>query len=136
MSRVGRLATIAKRPKADKIRKVDLPGVNYRPNIGSRSRAFGGTGLSRQVAASGRGTCTRGLRTTRPQRVETPAVLASSPRVRLRSRTNTQGLPSHRLTILPSLNASMHAPGGKSTSTEVRMAPLSNQRFAAYVGID
>jgi len=38
------------------------------------------------------------------------AALASSPRVRLRSITNTQGLPSYRLTILPSQNASVHVP--------------------------
>jgi len=42
----------------------------------------------------------------------TIAALASSPRVRLRPITNTQGSPWHRLTILPSLDASMHVPTG------------------------
>ena len=36
--------------------------------------------------------------------------LASNPRVRLGSLTNTQGMPSHRLTILPSQNSSTARP--------------------------
>jgi len=39
--------------------------------------------------------------------------LASSLRVRLCSTTNTQGLPSYRLTILPSQNASRHVPNAQ-----------------------
>ena len=71
--------------------------------------AFSDTYRSWQVSASEGGTCTRGLRITRPKRL-TFTALASSPRVRLRSTTNTQGSPSYRLTILPSQNASTHVP--------------------------
>lgn len=74
----------------------------------SRS-AFSDTHHNWQVAVSGGGTCTRELRIGFPKR-STFAALASSPRVRLRSTTNTQGLPSYRLTILPSQNASRHVP--------------------------
>src|ERR1700693_2869077 len=59
-----------------------------------------------QLAASEGGTCTRGLRIRRPI-AWTITALSSSPRVRLRSITNTQGSPSHRLTLLTSLNASL-----------------------------
>src|ERR1700674_5079907 len=72
--------------------------------------AFRDTDRSWQVSVSEGGTCTRGLRIYRPKR-PTFAALASSPRVRLRSTTNTQGLPCYRLTILPSQNASVHVPG-------------------------
>jgi len=75
----------------------------------SRS-AFSDTHHSWQVAVSEGGTCTRGLRISRPKRPTFTALL-SSPRVCLRSTTNTQGSPSHRLTILPSQNASVHVPG-------------------------
>jgi len=71
--------------------------------------AFSDTHRSWQVAVSEGGTCTRGLRISRPKRL-TITGLASSPRVCLRSTTNTQGSPSHRLTILPSQNAGVHVP--------------------------
>ena len=74
----------------------------------SRS-AFSDTHHSWQVAASEGGTCTRRLRIEFSKR-STFTALASSPRVRLRSTTNTQGSPSYRLTILPSQNASRHVP--------------------------
>ena len=72
--------------------------------------AFSDTHHGWQVAAGEGGTCARGLRISRPKRL-TISGLRSSPRVRLRSTTNTQGLPSYRLSILPSQNASMHVPG-------------------------
>ena len=72
--------------------------------------AFSDTDHSWQVAAGESGTCTRRLRISRPKRL-TISALGSSPRVRLRSTTNTQGSPSYRLTILPSQNASTHVPG-------------------------
>jgi len=72
--------------------------------------AFSDTHHSWQVAVSEGGTCTRGLRISVPKR-STLTVLASSPRVCLRSTTNTQGLPSYRLTILLSQIASAHVPG-------------------------
>ena len=72
--------------------------------------AFSDTDHSWQVAAGEGGTCTRRLRICRPKRL-TISALGSSPRVRLRSTTNTQGSPSYRLTILPSQNASTHVPG-------------------------
>jgi len=60
-----------------------IPGVASRPFIGSPSRfhRYFGTG---SFAASEGGTCTCGLRISRPKR-QTIAELASSPRVRLRS---------------------------------------------------
>src|SRR5947209_11256863 len=61
---------------------------------------------------------------------------ASSPRVRLRSTTNTQGLPSHRLAISPSLNAGMHVPLRNLPLAGVNMSPLPEQPFTAWVGID
>ena len=71
--------------------------------------AFSDTHRSWQVAVSEGGTCTRGLRITFSKR-PTFTGLPSSPRVCLRSTTNTQGSPSHRLTILPSQNAGVHVP--------------------------
>ena len=71
--------------------------------------AFSDTHHSWQVAVSEGGTCTRGLRISRPKRL-TITALRSSPRVCLRSTTNSQGSPSYRLTILPSQNASVHVP--------------------------
>src|SRR5678809_133514 len=87
--------------------------------------AFRDTGRSWQVSVSEGGTCTRGLRIYRPKR-PTFAALASSPRVRLRSTTNTQGLPSYRLTILPSQNASVHVPETNLSLWEVRRETSSN----------
>lgn len=72
--------------------------------------AFIDTDRTWQMAASEGGTCTRGLRISVPER-STFAVLASSLRVCLHSTTNTQGLPSYRLAILPSQSASKHIPG-------------------------
>ena len=69
--------------------------------------AFSNTDENWRVAASEGGTCTRGLRISVPER-STFAALASSPRVCLHSTTNTQGLPSYRLAILPSQSARMH----------------------------
>ena len=40
--------------------------------------------------------------------------ISSHPRVRWRSLTNTQGLPCHRLPIMPSQNVSMHVPAPHS----------------------
>ena len=80
----------------------------------SRS-AFSDTCHSWQVSASEGGTCTRGLRIFRLKRPTFTALL-SNPQVRLRSITNTQGSPSHRLTILPSQNASMHVPDHQFTT--------------------
>ena len=54
--------------------------------------ALSDTEHDRQVAAGERGTCTRGLRTSRPDHWMIPALL-SSPRVRLDWSTNTQGSP-------------------------------------------
>lgn len=71
--------------------------------------AFSNTDENWQVAASEGGTCTRGLRISVPER-STFAVLASSLRVLLALTTNTQGLPSYRLAILPSQSASKHIP--------------------------
>ena len=71
--------------------------------------AFSNTDENWRVAASEGGTCTRGLRISVPER-STFAALASSPRVCLHSTTNTQGLPSDRLAILPSQSASKHIP--------------------------
>ena len=73
---------------------------------------FSDTHHSWQVAVSEGGTCTRRLRIECSKR-STFTALASSPRVRLRSTTNTQGLPSYRLTILPSQNASGHVPNAQ-----------------------
>jgi hypothetical protein len=44
---------------------------------------------------------------------------ASDPRVRLSSSTNTQSLPSHRLTISPSQSSSTHVPSAYSSTWEV-----------------
>ena len=77
--------------------------------------AFSDTHHSWQVAVSEGGTCTRGLRIGFSKR-STFTALASSPRVRLRSTTNTQGSPSYRLTILPSQNASRHVPNAQCTT--------------------
>ena len=55
------------------------------------------------------GTCTRGVRVSKPQHVML-ANIPSTPRVHLRSSTTPQGLPRHRLPIMPSQNASMHVP--------------------------
>jgi hypothetical protein len=46
------------------------------------------------------------------------AALASSPQVRLRSSTNTQGLPSYRLTYIAFVDLSMHAPHHQSSTRE------------------
>src|SRR5262245_61214882 len=76
------------------------------------------TGHSREVAAGEGGTCTRGLRTSRPEHSMFSA-LGSSPRVRLGPLTNTQGLPPNRLPILASQGPRMHAPLGNVLGVEV-----------------
>ncbi len=76
---------------------------------GTFRSVFSNTDENWQVAASEGGTCTRGLRIFVPER-PTFTALASSPRVCLHSTTNTQGLPSNRLAILPSQSASKHIP--------------------------
>src|SRR5258705_410606 len=80
--------------------------------------ALGDTGHSWQVAAGESGTCTRGLRITRPEH-SMFAALDSSPRVRLGPTTNTQGLPPNRLPILASQDPGMHAPFGNVLRAEV-----------------
>src|SRR5260370_317167 len=98
--------------------------------------AFRDTGHGWQVAAGEGGTCARGLRIVRPEH-SMFTELVSSPWVRLRSSTNTQGSPSNRLTILPSQNASSHIPDCQSiTAGGVRVKPLSDGPFTAHVGID
>ena len=94
-------------PVKSKIDRVCCPTPRV-PKITFRS-AFSDTDCTWQMAASEGGTCTRGLRISVPER-STFAVLASSPRVCLHSTTNTQGLPSDRLAILPSQSASKHIP--------------------------
>ena len=80
-----------------------------RTHKGTFRSAFSNTDCTWQMAASEGGTCTCGLRIFVPER-STFAGLASSPRVCLHSTTNTQGLPSYRLAILPSQSASKHIP--------------------------
>src|ERR1019366_3011459 len=80
--------------------------------------AFSDTDHSWQVSAGEGGTCARRLRICRPQR-STFTALASSPRVRLRSTTNTQGLPFDRLTILLSQNANTHVTTHQFITLEV-----------------
>src|SRR5215475_10221204 len=90
------------------------------------------TGHSRQVAAGEGGTCTRGLRTNRPEH-EMFSALGSSPWVRLGPITNTQGLPSNRLPILASQGPSMHAPLGNVLHVEVN-CEASNRTAIHSVG--
>ena len=67
------------------------------------------TERSWQVSAGEGGTCARGLRIlTNEHSMIVSSV--SNPRVRPSSSTNTQGLPLHRLTILPSQSSSTHVP--------------------------
>lgn len=80
-----------------------------RTRKGTFRSVFSNTDKSWRLAAGESGTCTRGLRISVPER-STFAGLASSPRVCLHSTTNTQGLPSDRLAILPSQSASKHIP--------------------------
>ncbi len=63
----------------------------------------------RRGSAGEGGICARRLRIN-PAKRPTFAASASSLRVRLRSITNTQGSPCHRLTILPSQSTSVHIP--------------------------
>lgn len=66
--------------------------------------------------------------------------LVSNLQVRLSATTNTQGLPSHRLSILPSQRPSTHIPCLQSSSPEVimksQLALQSDGEFAAFIGID
>jgi len=85
---------------------------------GTFRSVFSNTDRNWLVAASEGGTCTRGLRISVPE-CSTFAGLASSSRVCLHSTTNTQGLPSDRLAILPSQSASKHIPIRESITEEV-----------------
>src|SRR5262249_51917151 len=63
--------------------------------------------------------------------------LASTPQVRVRSSTNTQGLPRHRLPIMPAQNARRHVPCPTlAYSRRSHMPRLPHEPFAACVGID
>ena len=54
---------------------------------------------------------------------------ASNPRVRLSSLTNTQGLPSHRLTISPSQSSSTHVPSAYFSTSEVTHEACNRHRI-------
>ena len=90
--------------------KIDLVCYST-PRVpkGTFRSAFSNTDCTWQLTVSEGGTCTRRLRISVPER-STFAALASSLRVCLHSTTNTQGLPSDRLAILPSQSASKHIP--------------------------
>ena len=62
--------------------------------------------------------------------------LLSSPRVRLGSLTNTQGLPLHRLTYITFEELKLHIPLRNITLREMRMNTLTKHVFTAFVGID
>jgi Transposase len=70
-----------------------------------------------------------------------PMMLANrpaNPQVRLRSSTNPQGLPRHRLPLMPSQNSSPHVPSTQAP-TPSRRGPLTRlptEACAAFVGID
>src|SRR5262245_2415509 len=65
------------------------------------------------------------------------ANISSPPQVRWRSSTNTQGLPRHRLPIMPSQNVSSHVPSRTlAHSRRERMTHAAPEAFAAFVGID
>ena len=87
--------------------QTDATG-RYRPDI-EGPPALSDTDHSWQVAAGEGGTCTRGLRTFRPEHAMF-AALDSSPRVCLGPTTNTQGVPPNRLPILASQGPRMHVP--------------------------
>src|SRR5262249_20205903 len=73
------------------------------------------------------------LRPIRPS----PAARAAVPLwVRLRSPTNAQGLPCHRLSLWPSERKLGISLPLRSVSLEVSMTRLPTQEFAAFVGID
>jgi hypothetical protein len=56
--------------------------------------------------------------------------------MRLRSSTNTQGMPFDRLTILPSQNSSMHVSSINFSLRENGMNSLTSTSFTAFIGID
>src|SRR5229473_4556802 len=58
--------------------------------------------------------------------------ISSPPRVRWRSLTNTQGLPRHRLPLMPSQNVSGPVPSRHSHT----LWEMTHDTFAAFVGID
>src|SRR5262244_412488 len=63
--------------------------------------------------------------------------ISSHPQVRWRSLTNTQGLPRHRLPIMPSQNVSSHVPSATlAHARRCRMTHVAHGEFAAFVGID
>lgn len=109
-SNAGRRPAVDNPPAKPVKSKTDLVCCpTARNHKGTFRSAFSDTDCTWQMAASESGTCTRGLRISVPER-STFAVLASSPRVCLHSTTNTQGLPSDRLAILPSQSVSKHIP--------------------------
>src|SRR6185369_16221379 len=88
------------------------------PPKGTFRSAFSDTDHSRQVAAGESGICTCGLRITRPKHPMFTALISNS-QVRLSATTNTQGLPLHRLSILPSQRPSRHIPYRYLSTSEV-----------------
>jgi transposase len=63
--------------------------------------------------------------------------IASYPQVRVRSATNPQGLPRHRLPLMPSQNARRHVPCPPlAHARRSHLAPLPHEPCAAFVGID
>src|SRR4029434_6657487 len=63
--------------------------------------------------------------------------ISSPPRVRWRSSTTPQGLPRHRLPIMPSQNVSVHVPlTTLAYSRRSHINHVAYQAFAAFVGLD
>src|SRR5262249_59433423 len=63
--------------------------------------------------------------------------ISSNPQVRGRSSTNTQSLPRHRLSIMPSQNARRHVPSHTiSYPWSSYMKPQAPEAFAAFIGLD
>src|SRR5262247_3288294 len=63
--------------------------------------------------------------------------ISSNPQVRGRSSTNTQSLPRHRLSIMPSQNAHKHVPSHTvSYPGSSHMKPQAPEAFAAFIGLD
>ena len=64
--------------------------------------------------------------------------ISSHPQVRLCSSTNTQGLPLHRLPLMPSQNIKLACPLAQLYHTlgDALMKEETHQAFAAFVGLD
>ncbi len=105
-------------------------------NLAIDSKLRGCDLVDLRVSASECGTCASGLRINVPKH-SMFYVFASNPLVRLRSSTNTQGLPSHRLAIFASQNSSNARPTlllyhfGRYI-----MNSLTHQDYTAFIGID